>query len=220
MSENLDVQIKPTYFEIFTKVLNELNWREVNDFDEITKSEHKRILNSINAVNTEVLSSYTWDFMIEKKDVNVKKNSDTILDNCSCRIISIYGAGKKYKYVRPEVFLGGRVNCTDIYSFAGDKIITKQAPFDRDLSVIYISDKYAQDASGNKKTKMEDKQDTSIIPLPHTEPVLVYGTLIKAKANPSFAKFGYWRTLYLSALANMRAASTKNVNSSPVITLG
>ena len=70
--------IKPTYFEIFTKVLNELNWREVSGFNEIEKTEHKRVLNLINVTNAEVLSSYIWDFQIEKaeRDTDLEKAAE------------------------------------------------------------------------------------------------------------------------------------------------
>ena len=94
------------------------------------------------------------------------------------------------------------------------------SPIQRKLSVIYVSDLYAQDEDGNKKLKMENKNDTSIIPLPYLEPVLVYGTLIKVKANPSFAKFGYWRTLYFNAIANLRTSGTKSYEDSPRISFG
>ena len=61
MSENSIIGAKhkkPTYFELFKKVLNELNWREVSSFDAIEKTEHKRILNLLNATNRAILSTY------------------------------------------------------------------------------------------------------------------------------------------------------------------
>ncbi|HIS74447.1 TPA: hypothetical protein IAA86_05470 [Candidatus Galligastranaerophilus intestinavium] len=220
MSENISLQPKPTYFEIFTKVLNELNWREVSDFDEIIKSEHKRILNLINTTNAEVLSSYMWDFMIEKKDVTLEENEEVIDENFGGRVISIWEGRKKYRYIRPAVFSSETINRDNVYSFLSNKLMAAKSDKKRNLSIICTSNMYALDSLGNKKAKMEEKEDTSIIPMPHIEPVLVYGTLIKVKANPSFAKFGYWRTLYLEALANLRTASSMSCEDSPRITLG
>ena len=222
MSENTNEieRIKPTYYEIFTKVLNELNWREVNDFDEIIKSEHKRVLNLINLTNSEVLSSYIWDFQIEKNEIVLEKEQTTILENFGGKIISVWEGTKKYKYIHPSLLTNDKKNYSDCYSSIGDLIITMPSPIQRKLSVIYVSDLYAQDEDGNKKLKMENKNDTSIIPLPYLEPVLVYGTLIKVKANPSFAKFGYWRTLYFNAIANLRTSGTKSYEDSPRISFG
>ena len=222
MSENTNEieRIKPTYYEIFTKVLNELNWREVNDFDEIIKSEHKRVLNLINLTNSEVFSSYIWDFQIEKNEIVLEKEQTTILENFGGKIISVWEGTKKYKYIHPSLITNDKKTYTDCYSSIGDLIITMPSPIQRKLSVIYVSDLYAQDEDGNKKLKMENKNDTSIIPLPYLEPVLVYGTLIKVKANPSFAKFGYWRTLYFNAIANLRTSGTKSYEDSPRISFG
>ncbi len=222
MSENTSsiISLKPTYYEIFTKILNELSWREVSDFDEITKSEHKRVLNLINMTNSEVLSSYIWDFQIEKTEVILDAEESTIFENFGGKIISIWEGTKKYKYIHPSLLSNDKNYCTDCYSNIGDLIITIPCNYERKISVIYVSDLYAQDENGTKKIKMENKNDTSIIPIPHIEPILVYGTLIKTKANPSFAKFGYWRTLYYEALVNLRTSSMKSAEGTPRITLG
>ena len=222
MSENSTntTRIKPTYFEIFTKVLNELSWREVSDFDEIIKSEHKRILNLINSTNSEVLSSYIWDFQIEKSEITLENNQTTIFEDFGGKIISIWEGTKKYKYIHPSLLAGNNQNNSDYYSNIGDLIIAMPSNKQRKLSVIYVSDFYAQDENGEKKLKMENKNDTSILPLPYLEPILVYGTLIKVKANPSFAKFGYWRTLYYNSITNLRTSGTKSYEDSPRITFG
>ncbi len=222
MSENTSSisRIRPTYFEIFTKVLNELNWREVSDFDEIIKSEHRRILNLINLTNSEVLSSYIWDFQIEKSEVTLEKEETTILEDFGGKIISVWEGTKKYKYIHPTQFNNSKQGFCDCYSSIGDLIVTVPSNLERKLSVIYVSDLYAQDSNGNKKLKMEEKDDTSILPIPYLEPILVYGTLIKVKANPSFAKFGYWRTLYYNALCNLRTSGSKSFEDAPRITFG
>lgn len=222
MSENnTDTsRIKPTYFDIFKKVLNELSWREVNDFEEITKSEHKRVLNLINSTNSEVLSSYIWDFLIEKSEIILEKNQTTILEDFGGKIISVWEGTKKYKYIHPAQFTNDKTGFSDCYSSIGDLIITLPCSLQRKLSIIYVSDMYAQDENGTKTANMQNKNDTSVLPLPYLEPILIYGTLIKVKANPSFAKFGYWRTLYYNAISNLRTSGSKSYEDSPRITFG
>lgn len=56
-----------TFFEIFNKVLLELNYRTVSAFEEIYKSEHIKILDAINRVNEEVLSSDEWAFLMRTR---------------------------------------------------------------------------------------------------------------------------------------------------------
>jgi len=56
-----------TFFEIFNKVLLELNYRTVESFEDIYKSEHIKILDCINRVNEEVLSSFEWPFLLRKE---------------------------------------------------------------------------------------------------------------------------------------------------------
>ena len=212
--------IKPTYFEIFTKVLNELNWREVSGFNEIEKTEHKRALNLINVTNAAVLSSYIWDFQIEKAEITLGKDETTILSDFGGKIISIWEGSKKYKYIHPTMLTPVSDRRCDVYSNIGSLIITTPSAHKRNLSVIFASDLYAQDKDGVKKAKMENADDTSIIPMPYLEPILVYGTLIRTKANPSFAKFGYWRTLYYNAVGNLRTSGAKSNEDSPRLILG
>ncbi len=213
-------QLKPTYFDIFKKVLNELSWREVSSFEEIEKSEHKRVLNLINMTNSDVLSSYIWDFQIEKQEIELERDATTIMSDFGGRIISVWENSKKYKYVHPTQLNPKFSNRTDVYSNIGNLIITTPQKQDRKLSVIYVSDLYAQDSNGTKKAIMQNSDDTSIIPLPYVEQILVYGTLIRVKANPSFAKFNYWRTLYYNAITNLRASGTKSRENTPRITFG
>ncbi len=222
MSENSIIGAKhkkPTYFELFKKVLNELNWREVSSFDAIEKTEHKRILNLLNATNSDILSSYLWNFQIEKTDIEIEENSSTIVENFEARIISIWEGRKKYRYLTPTQMTQNS-NLADVYSITKNSIITNPIKYKRKIALIYASNCYAQDSEGNLKSVMEGEFDTSIIPMPYLEPVLVYGTLIKVKANPSFVKFNYWRTLYYEALTNLRSTTSKTYEDSPVISFG
>ena len=88
---------KHTQLELFKKVVNELNWREVSTFDAIEKTDHKRILNLLNATNYDILNSYHGNFQIEKTDIEIEENSSTIVENFEARIMSIREGRKKYR---------------------------------------------------------------------------------------------------------------------------
>jgi len=62
-----------TFFEIFNKVLLELNYRTVGSFEDIYKNEHTKILDAINRVNEEVLSSYEWPFLLRTRVFKAKQ---------------------------------------------------------------------------------------------------------------------------------------------------
>lgn len=219
MSINSTNFVRPTYFEIFTKILNEMSWREVSDFDAIEKTEHKRVLNLINATNSDVLCSYVWDFQIEKKDITVQKNTTVIEENFNGRIISINEGSKKYIFVHPSRISDVTNSRSNIYSINGNSIITNPSMHERKLTLTYVSNCCAINSKGEKITQMSAKNDTSILPMPYLEPILVYGTLIKVKANPSFAKFGYWRTLYLNAVTSLRSNGAKTIEDTPRINI-
>ncbi len=221
MSENIinSAYAKPNYFDIFKRVLNELNYREIESFENIDRSEHKRILNLINSTNNEILSSYIFDFQIKSHKMTLKANETKLLTGFNGRIISVYEGNNQYKYVHPALISPSSKNKTNFYSSVGDLIITTASNTDRELDILYVSNCYALDSSGSEKAKMELETDTSILPLPYLEPLLVYGTLLKAKANPSFVKYGYWRSCYYSALVNLRSQGSKSTEDYPKINI-
>lgn len=198
----------PSYFEIFSKILDELSWRKVASFEAIEKDEHLRILNLINLTNSQVLNSWVWDFQIEKASIEVKKDNEKVLENFCGKIINIYDGIKKYRYIHPTLF--SKTNRSEIYTTLGDKVLVKPVNFDRKLDIIYIDGHQGRNTQGDKIAKLTDKNDTSIIPVPFCEPILVYGTLIKIKANPSFAKFGFWRAMYYDSIALLRSSTVVN----------
>jgi len=223
MSENINTQtslIKPTYFEIFNRVLNELNRREIKSFEEIEKEEDKRILNHINATNAEVLSSYVWNFQIEKTSVELQKDCATIMNNFEGKIICVCEGNKKYKYVHPALINSLSQKRADVYSNIGPLLLTNPIKQIRKLDIYYVSSQYALNSSNQRIPKMSAKDDTSTIPMPHVEPILVYGTLIRVKANPNFAKFSFWRAMYYNSINILRSAGNLSCEDYPHIKLG
>ena len=66
---------------------------------------------------------------------------------------------------------------------------------------------------------MTDQGDTSVIPMPYAEPLLVYGTCMRLKGNPQHVRFNYWLSMYKQALANLCSNSSLSVDDVPVVKL-
>lgn len=218
MSENTIIEGKPTYFELFSRVLDELKWRSVSSFSAIEKDEHKRILRLLNAVNAEVLSSWVWNFQILSNVVHLEKNKSTVLSNFEGKILEIKEGEEAYKYVHPAL-INSSCN-SNVYSNIGPLILVPAKNVDRMLNVSYATNLFAYDKNGERKAKMEVESDTSAIPTAFVEGILVYGTLMRAKANPAFAKFGFWRTMYYNSINLLRSAGNLCAKDTPYIKLG
>ena len=94
-----------TFFEIFNKVLLELNYRAVSVFEDIYKNEHKKILDAINRVNEEVLSSFEWDFLLKKaflEKVDPENSEDTAKRTINGRILQVYQGEKGFHIARQQ----------------------------------------------------------------------------------------------------------------------
>jgi len=73
--------------------------------------------------------------------------------------------------------------------------------------------------NGEFKEDLSSGEDVSVLPMPYAEHILVYGTCLKVKANPSYPKFGFWNTMYIQALANLRQKSPQTNECGPFISL-
>ena len=240
-----------TFFEIFNKVLLELNYRAVSVFEDIYKNEHKKILDAINRVNEEVLSSFEWDFLLKKaflEKVDTENSEDTAKRTINGRILQVYQGEKRLSYC-PPTKLGEKI-CRST-SFSGDFYsvietpegvhllvpdekrrmqqtkILQQGALDGSLSansnpdklftVMYASKDYVIKANGEYAEKMTEGDDVSTIPMPWAEHILLYGACLKVKANPAYPKFGFWNTMYIQALANLRQKSPSAAEDEPFI---
>ena len=87
------------------------------------------------------------------------------------------------------------------------------------IEIVYYTGNNAKDSDGNEKPLMLDEKDTSLIPDPYAEPILVYGACMRLKANPQHAKFAYWLSMYKEALANLRSKETVSIDATPMIKL-
>lgn len=193
------------YFDLVNKCLAELNYKQVNAFSELTKNDHKKIKNIINLVNTEVCNYDNWNFKLRKSALNLPPHTAEIENTIYGRIASLVIDGHVYKYFdKPDVFINGKAP-SQVWGSFGDKLLLPEFEEAKNVNVIYYTANTAQDAEGNEKKFLENETDQSLIPDIFAEPVIVYGTCMRLKANPQHVKFGYWLSNFNSALAAMRA---------------
>lgn len=205
------------FFEIFNKVLLELNYRPVLSFDNIYKSGHRKILEAINRVNTEVLAGYEWPFLERTTILDAVAGENVYELPFKGLIKSIYADRTKVLYTpKAEELLSNRLQ-GDYYSVSNGKIILPKTAADRVYHLIYYTVNYALGEDGDYKENLSLEGDTSILPMPFAEHILVYGACLKVKANPSYPKFGFWNTMYIQALANLRQKSPQTCESEPFI---
>lgn len=201
-----------TYFEFINKCLVELNYKRVQAFNELNKNDHEKIKSILNLINTEVCSFDNWGFLLRKAEILLPKNMGEIFNTISGRIHSLMIDGVKYDYYSDfEKYLQNKAP-SNTYSAFNEKILLPIFRKDVMVEIIYYTYNFAQDEFGQELTKMENANDVSVVPDPFIEPLLVYGTCMRLKANPEHNKFGYWMSMYKQALANLRSKIGTDAN--------
>lgn len=205
------------FFEIFNKVLLELNYRPVADFEHIYKSEHKKILEAINRQNNEVLAGYQWPFLERGTILDAVDGLNTYELPFGGLIKCVYQDNKRILYTpKAEELLVGNIS-GDFYSTLNGRIIFPKTALDKAYNIVYYTENYAVSADGQFKPNLEEAEDTSVLPMPFAEHILVYGTCLKVKGNPAYPKFGFWNTMHIQALGNLRQKSSQTSECEPYI---
>ncbi len=207
------------YLELINKCLVELNYKQVNAFSELVKNDHKKIKNILNLVNTEVCRMDKWNFLLKKNTFKLPKNTGEIENNIRGRITLLLVDGVKYEYY--EDFKKFLTNTQPLYTYSefNDKLLFPIFNEEKTVEVVYYTSDSALDKEGNYKLSLTTEEDMSLIPESFVEPILVYGTCMRLKANPQHVKFSYWLSMYKDALANLRAKNSVSVDVSPQIKL-
>ena len=207
------------YFELINKCLVELNYKEVNSYKELIKNEHKKIKNIINIINTEVCRAEKWDFLLEKTEFVLPKNTGEITNTINGRIALVLIDNVIYKYYENfEKFLTN-TQPSETYSSFNDKLLFPIFDRDKTITIIYYSENNVVDIDGNKKLYFENETDKTVIPEIYAEPILIYGTCMRLKGNAQHIKFSYWMSMYKDALMNLKSKSHIDANVTPTIKL-
>ena len=205
------------FLELINKCLVELNYKSVPDFAELNKNDHKKLINILNILNNEICSSEKWDFLQRKMNFVLPKNTAETENIVEGGIEAVYIDGVKYDYFADfeKFFMNSQPSGT--YSFYDDKILFPMFNQDKNVMVLYYTNKYVNDSQGQEKSLLEDANDSSVIPDVFAEPLLVYGACMRLKGNPQHIRFSYWLSMYRDALANMRSRISASMDEAPEV---
>ena len=207
------------YLEIINKCLMELNDKKVRTVDELIKNDHTKIKNILNIINSEICMFDNWNFLLRKKILKLPKGATEILNTVNGKINTLSIDGQKYVYTQDfEAFILNKAP-KGVYSVLNDMLLLPKFNEDKKLDIIYYTNDFVKSADGTEKMRLEKEDDISQIPDPFAEPLLVYGTCMRMKANPSYSKFSYWLGMYKDNIANMRSKLCTDIQQSPSITL-
>ena len=207
------------YLEIINKCLMELNYKKVRTFDELIKNDHTKIKNILNIINSEICTFDNWNFLLRKKILKLPNGATEILNTVNGKINTLSIDGQKYVYTQDfEAFVLNKAP-KGVYSVLNDMLLLPKFNEDKKLDIIYYTNDFVKSADGTEKMRLEKEDDISQIPDPFAEPLLVYGTCMRMKANPSYSKFSYWLGMYKDNIANMRSKLCTDIQQSPSITL-
>lgn len=205
------------YFELVNKCLVELNYKQVNAFSELTKNDHKKIKNILRLLNNEICNFDNWNFKLRKTEIKLPAKTGRIKNSINGRIASIIIDGHVYKFVEDTEAFILKNNTPHAYSCFNDEILLPEFETAKTLNVVYYSANSAIDKDGKEKLHLENETDETIIPEIYAEPLLVYGTCLRLKANPQHIKFSYWLSMYNQTLANMKAKISPSACCTPFV---
>lgn len=205
------------YLEIINKCLVELNYKQVNSFSELVKNDHKKIKNIINIINSELCGYDKWEFLLRKTEYILQKNTGDLKNTVKGRIAVLIIDGERYEYTPHfELFAtNSRPACK--YTILNNMLLFPLSTKDRKIEIYYYTSGTAVSAEGDEKPLLILEDDNTLIPMPFAEPLLVYGTCLRLKANPQHVKFSYWMSMYNAALANFRSNMCVDINDAPEI---
>ncbi len=208
------------FLEIVNKCLSELNSKQVNDFSELTKNEHKRLLSAVNLVNKEICNIENWSFLLKRISVDLLAGTKELKNPINGKILHLFIDGIEYSFTENlKPFLEVKNTDMKCYSILGNNILFPKFENDKKLDIVYYSANCVVDSENKEKENLEYVDDKSLIPMPFVEQLLVYGACLRVKANPQYFKFSYWLSMYKEALLNLKSKATLTVQGTPTINL-
>lgn len=207
------------YLELINKCLVELNYKQVNSFEDLIKNDHKKLKNILNVLNNEICGYEKWDFLLRKTEFTLPKQTGEIENPIEGKISAVIVDGDKFEFCPDfEKFF---INSQDSYTYSlfNDKILFPIFDKDKNVEIIYYTKNCAKNILNEEIFSMENAKDTSLIPEPYAEPLLVYGACMRLKGNPQHVRFSYWLSMYKDALANLRSRVCASSDYAPSVKL-
>ena len=207
------------YFEIINQSLIELNYTPAASFEELTKIEHKRIMNIINRLNKEICNlNDKFQFRQMVKHVNLSSYKKEYFIGISGKIDKITGKNTVYEFEPDYTKFYLSTIPENSYGIYGEKLLF--SPSNDKVKIFYSTNMFVKDAEDNLKTDFENETDVSIIPENFVEKLFVNGAAYNFKQDTSHPKYVHWRNEYDKALNELISASKKVSNSNIIINGG
>ena len=210
-----------TLLTLINKCLVELNYKPVNTFSELTKNEHKKIINIINLLNAEICLYSRWNFLVRKSTLELPTGMREVKNSINGRISQLIIDDIPFQYTDNVSEIFANISSGEnLYSvFEGKLIFSKQFDSPQNIEVIYYTFNNTVSSSGKEKDVLELADDCSLIPMPFQEAVLVYGACMRLKGNPQHIRFSYWLSMYREALANLMSHCSLDAMFEPKVVL-
>ena len=205
------------YLALVNKILIEMNYHTVVNFDELVKQDHIKIKQILARVNTEICTSYDWDFLLRETTLEIPSSTSKIVNPIFGRIDSFSIDGVCYRFQPNYKKLLYNESHSHSFSVFDNYILLPKFDEEKTAIVTYYTDNSVVDKNGCEQSVFENENDVSLLPLPYAEMVLVYGTCMKFKGNPGHVKFKYWFSMFNDALSNLRAKSVRTSYDFPFI---
>lgn len=205
------------YLEIINKCLSELNYRQVEEFSELEKPEHLRIMNHINMISMEICSSDNWNFLLRREILTLEEGTTELENTINGQILAIYIDDKEYKYCEDFQRFMTDDKLKRFFSIFNYKILLPEFNEEKLINIIYYTRNTAVTTDGEEKIKLEDAEDISLIPENFIEPILVYGTCLRMKGDTQHYKYNYWQSMYNSSVAMMRSDIAVDADYAPYV---
>ena len=208
------------YFELFNKVMLELNLSPLSNFENALKSEHLRILENLKRVNLEILTKYDWDFMKNQSVHKLQAGENIIPIKRLGTVTKIMEGSTELNYAPLKgYFIDGEGVSGGTYSVWKNYIVLPKADTERGIYLEYTVLEFARGECGEFKSNFETACDVSILPEPYGDDILVYGAVVLTKANPKFEKFAFWQKCYNDAILRLIESEKKTFHMEPKITI-
>ncbi len=204
------------YFEIINKSLIELNYAPVSTFEELTKLEHKRLMNIINRLNKEICNlsdKFAFRQMMKSKVLYSDRIEYSI--DFMGRISKILGQDGEYTY-EPNYTKFYMTNPPKkSYCPYGEKFLF--SPSDDRIKLFYVTNDFVIGKNEELKSDFEQENDRSIIPDNLAERLFVNGAAYNFKQNTAHPKYIHWKNEFDMGVKELMASSKTIVGSDVII---
>ena len=204
------------YFEIINATLTELNYAPVAAFSDLTKLEHKRLMNIINRLNKEICAmNDEFFFRQQVKKLQLYPNKVEYNVDLDGKITRIAGQNEEYNFEPNYTLFYDNKHAENTYSIYGKKLLF--SPSDKAVKIFYSTNNFVISDKDVLKSDFENETDKSIIPDNFVEKLFINGAAYNFKQNTAHPKYIHWKQEYDKAVRELLSEGKKVSGSGVVI---